>query len=160
SPCCMRNSLAAFASETSEPFRVTLPRAIGQEALQTTLEAYGLRNAIGATDWTETQAEAEALLKFGVANIAIVDNLDETLTIGGFVALEDDLDVFSVSPIVIVLRAELTGRYPEIGEALSDLGSRLTTSALHDLISRVRSLHQPPQDVAREFLIQQGLLTD
>ncbi|MBU0596380.1 hypothetical protein KJ567_06840, partial [Candidatus Bipolaricaulota bacterium] len=154
------SSLATLASETGELLRLTAPRALGQEALQMALDAYGLRGAIGATDWTATQEEAEALLKFGVANIAIADNLDETLTVGGFVALDDDLGAFSSSPIVVVLRAELISRHPEIGEILSDLGSLLTTSALHDLISRARSLNQLPKDVAREFLVQQGLLAD
>jgi len=159
-PAPSLSSLAALAAETGESFRLTAPRAIEQNELQAALDAYGLQDAIGATDWTATQEEAEALLKFGVANIAIVDNLDETLTVGGFVALEDDLRVFSSAPMIIVLRRELIGRHPEIGEALSDLGSRLTTLVLHDLISRVRSLHQPPSDVAREFLLQQGFLGD
>ena len=154
------SSLAALATETGEFFRMTAPRAVGHEALQMALASYNLTDAIAAIDWTDTLEEAEALLKFGVAAIAVVDNLDETLTMGGFVGLEDDLHFFASVPIAVVVRRELVDAHPEIGQILADLSARLTTTALHDLISRVRALHRLPRDVAREFLVQNELLAE
>ena len=154
------SALADLAADTGESFRMTAPRAVGHEALQRVLASYGLTDAIGSTDWTETPEEAEALLKFGVASIAVVDNLDETLTMGGFVGLNDDLHSFASVPIAVVVREELVATHPEIGQILADLGTRLTTTAVHDLTRRVRSLHQLPRDVARDFLVQNGLLAE
>jgi len=154
------SAVAELAGETGESFRLTAPRAVGHEAITAALDAYGLSEAVGPIDWTETQEEAEALLKFGVANVAVVDNLDETLTVSGFVALTDDLGALASNPIAVVLSADLVERHPELGEILSDLGEWLTTPILHDLIRRVRSLHLPARDVAREFLVRSEFLAD
>jgi glycine betaine/choline ABC-type transport system substrate-binding protein len=154
------SALTAVVEESGESLRVTVPRALGSEALQATLSTYRLEDRVAAVDWTDSPEEAEALLKFGVADMAIVDNLDETLSSAGFAVIEDDLGALRSTPIMIVMQATLIRRYPDLGDVFSDLGKRLTTSALHDLISRARLLHQLPEAVAREFLEQESLLAD
>ena len=156
-------TLSAFAvlmREFDETFRYTAPRAFGEAVAASFEQAYGLSGSIGSANRTETLGEAEALLKFGAVEMAIVDNLEETLTFSGFVAIEDDLGVFESVGILIASRHDLRTRFPEIDDVLVDLIDRLTTATIHDLVSRVRLLQRRPEAVAREYLVQQGLLAE
>lgn len=156
-------TLSAFATlmrESGGTFRYTAPRALGEAAAASFEQAYGLRESVGSVNWAETLGEAEALLKFGAVDVAIVDNLEETLTFSGFVAIEDDLGVFESVGILVASRHDLLARFPEIEDVLADLIDSLTTSVIHDLISRVRLLQRRPEEVAREYLLQQGLLSE
>ena len=150
------SAVAAHLVETGEAVRYTAPRAFGAEAIQALLDAYGVEEASAAIQWAESIEEAEALLKFGVADVAVVENLMETLTRSGFVALEDDLGVLPSAPLAMIFRDDLVSRYPGLEQVLADLASRLTGLALHELIGRVRMLHLEPTDVARAFLQDGG----
>jgi parallel beta-helix repeat protein len=156
-------TLSAFAvlmRESEETFRYTAPRALGEAVAASFEQAYGLSESVGSANRAETLGEAEALLKFGAVEMAIVDNLEETLTFSGFVAIEDDLGVFESVGILVASRHDLLARFPEIDGVLADLIDLLTTSAIHDLVSRVRLLQRRPEAVAREYLVQQGLLAE
>jgi len=154
------SAFAALMREPGETFRYTAPRALGGAAAASFEQAYGLRESVGSVSWAGTLGEAEALLKFGAVEAAIVDNLEETLTFSGFVALEDDLEAFESVGILVASRSGLLARFPEIENVLADLVDSLTTSVIHDLISRVRLLQRRPEAVAREYLAQQGLLAE
>jgi len=159
----VETTLSAFAAlmrESGETFRYTAPRALGEATAASFEQAYGLTGSVGSVNWADTLGEAEALLKFGAVEMAIVDNLEETLTFSGFVAIEDDVGVFESVGILVASRHDLLARFPEIGDVLADLIDSLTTSVTHDLISRVRLLHRRPEAVAREYLVQQGLLAE
>ena len=124
------------------------------------VSAYAMGSAIEAISWTQTLEEAETLLKFGAADLALVGSLEETVTRSGFVRLADHLDALTFGEIAAVARMQLVNESPEIREIIRRLGVRLTADVLHDLMGRVRLMHRSPMDVAAEFLLQEGLLAE
>jgi len=154
------SALATLVGESGERLRLTIPRSFGEETLAIWAEAYGLQASIGSVTWADALEESEALLKLGAADIAILGNLEETLTSSGFVAMEDDLGVMESTDLAVVLRRELLQRFPEIEIVIANLVPRLMNSVLHDLTSRVRLLQVEPEVVAREFLRREGSLVD
>lgn len=154
------SALSLLASKEEETLRYAAPRSFTEEAFASFVEAYGMQGTVGSVNWTETLEEAETLLRLGAADVAVVGNLEEVLTFSGFVTLKDDLRAFGSKALVVVVRRSLRTRFPEVENTLSELRSRLTTAAIHDLISRVRLLHLGPEDVAGEFLLQAGFVAD
>ena len=153
-------SLAAQSAATGERLVVAVPIAFGEDALTDFLSAYGLDEVIEAVSWTQTLEEAETLLKFGVADLAVVGSLDETVTRSGFVRLADSLHALEFGEIAAVLSTRVAGEFPELQEIIRELGSRLTANVLHDLMGRVRLMHRTPIAVATEFLQREGLLAE
>lgn len=156
-------TLSAFAEwirRSEDTFGYSAPRGLGDAAAGAFEEAYGLHESVDSIHWAETHGEVEALLKFGAVEAAIVDNLEETLTSAGFIALEDDLAVFEAAELLVAFRPGLLARFPEIEDVLGQLADLLTTSAVHDLIGRVRLLQREPEAVAWEFLVGRGLLLE
>ena len=146
------SSVSALVQSPSDVVRFVAPESFGAERFSAFTAAYGLGGAAAGITWTRTLGEAEAMLKFGAADVVMVRNLEETLTLSGFSALVDDVKALDSSAIAVVLRGELLRRHPEIDAVLSALVPYLTTEALHDLNSRVRLLDREPEAVAREFL--------
>jgi len=95
----------------------------------------------------------------GAANAGLVELIEETLTLSGFSLLVDDRDFFRVSVPTCVLRQDLLRRYPEIAALAGKLASLLTTETMRSLVCRVRLLHLEPEEVAREFLVREKLIT-
>ncbi len=156
-------TLSAFAEwilRSGDTFGYSAPRDLGDAAARAFEEAYGLRESVDSVSWAGPLGEVEALLKFGAVEAAIVDNLEETLTSSGFIALEDDLGAFHVAELFVAFRTGLLARFPEIEDVLGQLTTVLTTSAVHDLIGRVRLLQAEPKAVAWEFLVGRGLLLE
>ncbi len=154
------SAFAAFMRESGEAFRYAATRGFGETASASFEKLYGLEESVASVSRAGTLGEAETLLKFGAVEMAIVDNLEETLTFSGYVALEDDLGAFEPVRILIASRRNLLTRFPEIEDVLTSLTDSLTTSTIHDLVSRVRLLQRQPDEVAREYLVQQGLLAE
>ena len=146
------SGLANWYNETGEPLRYTATTAFGDESFETFLAAYKLGESVRSFTQAEALVEVEALLKFGAADVAIVRSLEETLTLSGFPAIEDELRVLGQDPISMIVQQSISTKYPEINNILETLGERLTSEAVHHLVSRIRLLHMEPEDVAREFL--------
>jgi glycine betaine/choline ABC-type transport system substrate-binding protein len=140
--------------------RFTAPRAFGEDAFAAFVAEYGLEPWVEVIEWAETLQECEALLKLGAADVAIVGNLEETLSSADFVVLKDDRRGFESADISVILRREVGDRFPEIVQVVSDLCPRLTEDVLHGLVSRMRLLHQDPTIAAREYLFGEGLLSE
>ncbi len=154
------SAFAAWVHQSGSRFGYSALRSLGDVTARAFEEAYGLRESIDSVNWAVTLGEVEALLKLGAVEAAIVDNLEETLTSSGFVALEDDLAVFETAELLVAFRPSLLARFPEIEDVLGQLTGVLTTSAVHDLIGRVRLLQREPETVAWEFLVGRGLLQE
>ena len=115
---------------------------------------YGLTETVRSFTRAEAREEVEALLKFGAVDVAIVGSLEETLTRAGFLAITDDLQLLDEEPISLIVQQAVSTNYSEVSGILAALGEQLTTEVLHDLVSRIRLIHQEPEDVARVFLQQ------
>ena len=146
--------LADWCSGSGERLRYTATSALGDESFEGLLAAYGLAASVRSFTQADALEEVEALLKFGAVDVAIVGNLEETLTLQGFVAIEDELQVLEQGSISMIVQQSIVTTYPETQHVLKALGERLTSEVLHNLVSRIRLLHKEPEDVAREFLQQ------
>ncbi|MBE0636284.1 hypothetical protein IH601_09830, partial [Candidatus Bipolaricaulota bacterium] len=148
------SGLADWVNESGNPLRYATTSGLGRDSGDRFLAAYGLKDTVRSFTRAEALEEVEALLKFGAVDVAIVNSVEETLTRSGFLAITDDLRLLDEEPISMIVQQTVLADYSEIGEMLAALGERLTTDILHDLVSRIRLLHQEPADVARSFLQQ------
>jgi glycine betaine/choline ABC-type transport system substrate-binding protein len=146
--------LADWAHDSGEHVRYTATSRLGDARFQDFLDAYGLAESVRSITQSDALEEVEALLKFGAVDVAIVGSLDETLTLSGFLAIDDGLQVLDQNPISMIVQQSIVTKYPEAQDILEALGARLTSEVLHDLVSRIRLLRREPEDVAREWLQQ------
>ena len=136
----------------SERIRFAAPSGLGSDVYGALVAAYAPTPSSATMTWVRDTAEAEAMVKLGGADVAIVDELEETLTFGAFSPLEDEHEILEGSPLVIVCREELLSKHPELVDVLTDLAGKLSTDDLHEMISRVRLLGEAPEAVARRGL--------
>jgi len=74
------------------------------------------------------------------------------------VILEDDRDFFPPYNGAYVVRMDAAEKHPEIIELLNQLGGLLPDEKMQELNYRVDSLEEPVEEVARDFLIEVGLI--
>ncbi len=148
------SELSHWTVSTGGSLRYASIVAFDEEQSEAFLSTYGLEHAVRSFTRAQTLEEVEALLKFGAVDVAIVSSLEETLTIAGFLEIEDDLSILDQGPITMMIQQATSTNYQDLESVLSGLGERLDSDVLHDLVSRIRLLHQDPEDVAREFVQQ------
>ncbi|MBU1048692.1 right-handed parallel beta-helix repeat-containing protein [Candidatus Bipolaricaulota bacterium] len=148
------SDLSSWAATTGERLRYAAVASFSEDMSDAFIAAYGLGDSVRSFTRAEALQEVEALLKFGAVDVAIVGNLEETLTTAGFMEITDDLQVLDQQPLSMVIQQAISTDHEEIQGILKALGERLTSDVLHDLVSRIRLLHQEPDDVARKFVQQ------
>ena len=146
------SDVAAWSREQDDAIRWAVPKTLGDGGFCDLLAVYGIDREKASVTWTESLDQSETLVKFGLAQVAVVENLQESLTASDFVALEDDLAAFPSAPITSVIRPALLVDHPEIGTTIEEITGGLTTDTIHGLVSRVRLLDRSPDDVAQEYL--------
>jgi parallel beta-helix repeat protein len=154
------SALGVVLRDADQALLWSVPQAVGEPAVAALRDAYGLGGQVRTIVWAKTLAEAEALLTFGAAEFAVLESLEETVTLSGFVGLEDDLHILPSETLAVMVRTELLANRPDVGDVLARLVPRLTPPALRDAMSRVRLLDRSPEAVATEFLTQEGLLAE
>lgn len=155
-PSMTLSSLAAVVDETGEKLRIAVLEALGERNLSGFLVTYGLAESIAGITWAETMSETETMAKLGAVDLAIVRNLEETLTFSGFTPMVDDLEAFDSEHLAVVLQDELRARHPDVERIVRSGLTELTTEEIHSMISRVRLLDRDPADVALEFVEGMG----
>lgn len=93
----------------------------------------------------------------GDADLGLTGTTDGTLASFGLVLLEDDQDLQLADNLVPVVNAEVADD-PALVEALNSLADVLTTSDLAALNVAVDVDRQKPEDVARDYLEEKGLI--
>jgi osmoprotectant transport system permease protein len=73
------------------------------------------------------------------------------------VTLEDDKKIFPPYYAAPVIRKEVLKAWPELAPVLNKLSGRINDSIMTVLNYRAEYLNQPPERIAREFLVSQGL---
>jgi glycine betaine/choline ABC-type transport system substrate-binding protein len=154
------SALGVVLRDADQALLWAVPQAIGEPALAALRDAYGLSGQVRTVVWAKTLAEAEALLTFGAAEFAVLESLEETVTLSGFVGLEDDLHILPSETLAAMVRTELLVEHPDVADVVSRLVAQLSPPALRDVMSRVRLLDRSPEAVAMEFLTQEGLLAE
>ncbi len=125
------------------------------DGLQGVLDHYGFdfRNQIGIDDSARYIAidseEVQAINAFATDGLLKKFNL---------VVLEDDRSYFPPYFAVPVLRNEVAEAHPEVVDALNELGPLLTDEVMQKLNYLVDEEQQSPAQVAKNFLIEQGLI--
>ncbi|QKF92620.1 ABC transporter permease/substrate-binding protein [Campylobacter sp. CCUG 57310] len=74
------------------------------------------------------------------------------------VALKDDKRLFPPYEAAALMRQDTLDKYPQIGHALSKLNGKISSEQMSDMNYAVRVLKRSANDVAREYLVKNGLL--
>jgi osmoprotectant transport system substrate-binding protein len=94
----------------------------------------------------------------GESELGETSTTDGTLASQGLAVLEDDKHIQPAQNLVPAVSTEFLSAHPDIAGILEPLMAALTTENLTDLNSKVAVDRQKPEDVAKEFLTDNGLL--
>lgn len=96
----------------------------------------------------------------GEADVVVAFGTDGEISAFELVLLEDDQNLFPPYQIAPVVRQEALETHPQIAEILNALAPELTDSVMQRLNFEVSGNQREPDDVAREFLLDIGLLSE
>jgi len=95
-------------------------------------------------------------LQEGRVDVARVFSTSSFIEENGFVVLEEDMPLIPGENITPLVRSEVVD--DALTEALNSVSEALTTEALTELNARVELEREDPEDVAVDFLVEQGLI--
>jgi osmoprotectant transport system substrate-binding protein len=123
------------------------------------LQAYGLtRDALGRITHLDTGVIYTATAN-GDCNFGEVFTTDGRIPALNLRVLEDDKQFFPLYNLTEVIETDLLTAHPELAEIFAQLNPKLTNETMMTLNAKVDSEGDDPALVARDWLIQQGLLT-
>ena len=91
-------------------------------------------------------------------DVMVIFTTDGQLAISDVVVLEDDKKMYPSYRAGTVVRSEILSEYPELKPVLEKLNNILDDKTMADLNYQVESKGKKPEDVAREYLQEKGLL--
>ncbi|EHO77482.1 hypothetical protein HMPREF9942_01390 [Fusobacterium animalis F0419] len=91
-------------------------------------------------------------------DVMVIFTTDGQLAISDVVVLKDDKKVYPSYRAGTVVRSEILSEYPELKPVLEKLNNILDDKTMADLNYQVESKGKKPEDVAREYLQEKGLL--
>ena len=94
----------------------------------------------------------------GETELGETSTTDGTLDSQGLVVLEDDKQIQPAQNLVPAVSNTFLADHPDVAEVLNPLMAARTTENLTELNGRVAVEREKPEDVARDFLQQEGLL--
>lgn len=94
------------------------------------------------------------------SQLGLTSTTDGTLESQGLVLLEDDKAIQPAQNLVPAVSTEFLAEHPDVEETLNALMAALTTENLTELNGRVAVDRETADDVARDFLVEQGLLEE
>jgi osmoprotectant transport system substrate-binding protein len=121
------------------------------------VETYGLDN-LGFESIAEGSARIAAL-ENGEIDVSLLFSTQPVITEKGFVALEDTEGLIAPENIIPVVSQEVVDAYgDDLTSLLNSISSEITTEVLLDLNGRVELDAQNPEDVAAEWLSENGFV--
>lgn len=99
-------------------------------------------------------------VKGGDVDLNVCYTTDPAIVVNDFVVLTDSKNVFPIYNPAPLVRDDLLEAAPEVADILNELQPYLTTEAILDLIKQVSVDHKDVDDVARAFLVQEGLIDE
>ena len=103
-------------------------------------------------------ALAYQALASGSIDLTDAYTTDGALPLFGLTLLRDDRDFFPTYYGVIVMRAEQVARWPQLWARFCQLEGRISDAEMLRLNAEIDVKHRPVAEVAREYLISQGLV--
>lgn len=94
----------------------------------------------------------------GEAQLGQTSTTDGTLESQGLVVLEDDKGLQPAGNLVPAVAEDFLTKHPGVKQILGDLMATLTTEKLTELNRQVSVERKKPVDVARQFLVEEGLI--
>ncbi len=94
----------------------------------------------------------------GEVELGETSTTDGTLESQGLVVLEDDKHIQPAQNLVPAVSSEFLSAHPDIPTILNPLMAALTTEELTELNGRIAVDREKPEDVAKDFLTEKGLL--
>ena len=91
-------------------------------------------------------------------DVMVIFTTDGQLAISDVVVLKDDKKMYPSYRAGTVIRSEILSEYPELKPVLEKLNNILDDKTMADLNYQVESKGKKPEDVAREYLQEKGLL--
>jgi len=91
-------------------------------------------------------------------DVMVIFTTDGQLAISDVIVLEDDKKMYPSYRAGTVIRSEILSKYPELKPVLEKLNNILDDKTMADLNYQVESKGKKPEDVAREYLQEKGLL--
>lgn len=95
----------------------------------------------------------------GEADVAVAFGTDGEISAFDLVLLQDDQNLFPPYQVAPVVRQDVLDANPAIAETLNRLAPLLTDATMQRLNNEVSGNQREPVEVAREFLVEQGLIT-
>ncbi len=94
----------------------------------------------------------------GESELGETSTTDGTLEAQGLVVLEDDQQIQPAQNLVPAVSSAFLDEHPDVADVLNPLMAALTTEKLTELNGRVAVDRETPEDVASDFLEEEGLL--
>jgi osmoprotectant transport system substrate-binding protein len=98
-------------------------------------------------------------LQQGLVDFVAGNSTDGQITRSDFVILQDDKTAFPPYEAAPIVRAATLKKYPEVREAIAQLGGIITADEMQRLNDLVEGELRDVQDVVREFLQAKGLVS-
>lgn len=122
----------------------------------------GLKDTYGGFNFKEIVALAPGLLYSGIEenqiDVTTGFGTDGQIVADDLVALEDDKKFWPPYPAAPIVRQEILDEYPEIADTLNKLSPMLDSDTMQTLNWEVAGKGQEPDEVARKFLVDKGLI--
>ncbi|WP_204152737.1 glycine betaine ABC transporter substrate-binding protein [Leptolyngbya sp. CCY15150] len=94
----------------------------------------------------------------GEADVVVAFGTDGEISAFDLVLLEDDQELFPPYQVAPVVRQDVLEANPAIADALNAIAPLLTDEVMQALNYEVSGNQREPSDVARDFLVSQGIL--
>jgi osmoprotectant transport system substrate-binding protein len=94
------------------------------------------------------------------ADVVVAFGTDGQISAYDLVVLEDNQGMFPPYQVAPVVRADTLETNPEIRDALNTLAPALTNEVMRSLNFEVDGNEREPEEVAREFLVEEGLISE
>lgn len=94
----------------------------------------------------------------GESQLGETSTTDGTLESQGLVVLEDDKQIQPAQNLVPAVSSDFLAEHPDVADVLNELMAALTTEKLTELNGAVAVDRDKPEDVAHQFLVDEGLL--
>ncbi|HET8665056.1 MAG TPA: ABC transporter substrate-binding protein [Nocardioides sp.] len=104
-----------------------------------------------------SQQTYDSVIK-GESQLGETSTTDGTLESQGLVLLPDDKHIQPAQNLVPLVSTEFLDAHPDVAEPLNNLMAKLTTEALTQLNGQVAVDRQKPEEVAQQWLSDNGLL--
>ncbi len=124
----------------------------------------GLQAAYGGFEFGDYLAVDFGLryptLLSGDADVVVAFGTDGEIFANNLRVLEDDKGLYPPYQVAPVVRQAVLDEHPTIAEALNKVAPLLDDATMQELNNRVTGNGEEPEDVAREFLVENGLISE